>query len=83
MKNKNQLIEVTSQLVSPEVLLMILDVASDYGVKNVPIKQWHSVTKLVQYLCERIEKTQRVEFIKNVKTIRECMGIEEFVLNFK
>lgn len=80
---KSKIIEVTSQPVSREILTMIFEVASDYGVKKLPKKQWSSTTKLIQFICEKIDKTQRTDFLKNIKLLRESMGIEEFVIDSK
>lgn len=80
---KNKMVEVVSQPVSREILTMIFEVAQDYGVKKLPVKPWSSTTKLVQYLCEKVEKSQRVSFLKSVKLLRESMNIEEFIIDTK
>jgi hypothetical protein len=78
---KTGLIEVVSAPIGREIVTMIYEVAADYGAKNLPNKQWKSTTKLVRFLCEKIDKKHRVEFVKSVKTIREAMDINEFTIN--
>ena len=78
---KTGLLEVVKKPVSREIVTMICEVANDFGVQKVPKKQWASTVGLVRYIAEKLDKKDRVEFIKAVKILRESMGVEEFVIN--
>jgi hypothetical protein len=79
--SKTGLLEVVKEPVSREVITMICEVASDYGVQKLPKKQWSSTVSLVRYITEKLDKKDRIEFVKTVKSLRESMGIEEYVIN--
>lgn len=78
---KTGLVEVVSAPIGREIVTMIYEVAAEFGAKNLPKKQWKSTTKLVRFLYEKIDKKDRIEFVKSVKTIREVMDINEFTIN--
>lgn len=78
--SKTGLLEVVKAPVSREVVSMIREVASDFGVQKLPKKRWSSTISLVQYIVERLDKKDRIEFVKTVKNLRETMGIEEFII---
>jgi hypothetical protein len=77
---KSGLIEVVSAPLSKEVVAMIYEVAEVFGVQKLPKKQWKSTVSLVRYIAERLDKKDRIEFAKAVKSLRESRGIEEFVI---
>lgn len=79
--SKTGLLEVVKKPVSREIITMICEVASDFGVQKLPKKKWSSTVSLVRYIAERLDKKDRIEFVKSVKTLRETMGIEEYVIN--
>jgi hypothetical protein len=79
--SKTGLLEVVKKPVSREIVTMICEVASDYGVQKLPKKQWSSTVSLVRYITEKLDKKDRIEFVKTVKSLRESMGIEEYVIN--
>jgi len=78
---KTGLLEVVKKPVSREIVTMICEVANDFGVQKLPKKQWPSTVSLVRYIAEKLDKKNRVEFVKAVKILRESMGIEEFIIN--
>lgn len=78
--SKTGLLEVVKKPVSREIVTMICEVASDYGVQKLPKKQWSSTISLVRYIAERLENKDRVAFVKTVKSLRESMGIEEYII---
>ena len=77
---KTGLLEVVKKPVSREIVTMICEVASDFGVQKLPKKQWSSTISLVRYVAERLENKDRVAFVKTVKSLRESMGIEEYII---
>jgi hypothetical protein len=79
--SKTGLLEVVKEPVSREVITMICEVASDYGVQKLPKKQWSSTVSLVRYITEKLDKKDRIEFVKTIKSLRESMEIEEYVIN--
>jgi hypothetical protein len=78
---KTGLLEVFSQPIDRAVVTMICEVASEFGVQKLPKKQWSSTTKLVRYLVEKVDKKDRIEFVKTVKNLRESMGADEYIIN--
>jgi len=78
--SKTGLLEVVKKPVRREVVAMICEVASDFGVQKLPKKQWSSTVSLVQYITEKLDKKDRLEFVKTVKNLRESMNIEEFII---
>lgn len=77
---KTGLLEVVKEPVSREIITMICEVASDFGVQRVPKKRWSSTVSLVRYIAEKLDRKDRVEFVKAVKILRESMGVEEFII---
>ena len=78
---KTGLLEVVKKPVRREVVTMICEVASDFGVQKLPKKQWSSTVSLVRYITEKLDKKDRIEFVKTVKSLRESMDIEEYIIN--
>lgn len=79
--SKTRLLEIVKTPIPKEVVVMICEIASDYGVQKLPKKQWASTVSLVQYITEKLDKKDRIEFVKTIKNLRESMGIEEYIIN--
>ena len=68
--SKTGLLEVVKKPICREVVAMICEVASDFGVQKLPKKRWSSTVGLVRYIAERLDKKDRVEFVKTVRSMR-------------
>jgi len=75
------ILEVVKGSVDKEIVTMICEVANDFGVKKIPNKKWASTVGLVRFIVERLDKKDRVRFVKIVKNLREGMGVEEYIIN--
>jgi len=78
---KTNILEAFFQPISREVIAMIYEVADQFGVQKLPKKRWSSTTKLIEYLAKKVDKNQRVEFIKTAKNLRESMDADEYIIN--
>ena len=78
---KAGIVEVVKSPVNREIVTMICEVANDFGVRKIPNKKWASTVGLVRFIVERLDKKDRIRFVKIVKNLRESMGVEEYIIN--
>lgn len=76
-----KILEVVKRPVSKEIVTMICEVANDFGLKKIPNKKWASTVGLVRFIVERLDKRDRIKFVRIVKNLRESMGVEEYIIN--